>query len=191
MKSFGWFLLSVIILAGCPAARADSIPARDPEVIMAGGRGSLPVGSVFSFISPSGTSPITLLGGSPCLVGLIAIGNCVFENGTGSTWTSLTFDITPGGQIPPFVCLALAYFTTCQFNSNGTEVTFSGGSGIGKNQDFTLEVLLWFPQTQFNGTAHSDPPPAPTPELPAAELFSMGLATLLAQQRLWRLRSVG
>jgi hypothetical protein len=189
MKLLWWLLLSGTVLACCPAARSDSIPAGDPEVIMAGGKGSLPVGSIFSFVSPTGTSPITLFGGSPCVVGLIAVLDCVFQNASGSTWSSLTFDISPSGQIPPFTCLSLAYFTNCTFNSTGNQVTFSGGPGIGVRQDFTVEVLLWFPETQFSGKAQPDPPADPTPEPPIADLFLIGFAALLARQRLWQGRS--
>jgi hypothetical protein len=188
MKLFWWLLLSGTVLACCPAARSDSIPAGDPEVIMAGGTGSLPVGSIFSFVSPTGTSPITLSGGSACVAGSISVPDCVFQNASRSTWTSLIFDVSPSGQTGPFSCAALAYFANCSFNSTGTQVTFYGGS-IGARQDFLVEVLFWSPGTQFSAQAQSDPPADQTPEPPIAKLFLIGFAALLARQRLWPSRS--
>jgi hypothetical protein len=191
MKGFSTLLLSGMIVVSCAAARADSIRPHDPEIIMGGGNGSFPVGSIFSFISPSGTSPITLSGGSPCLVGgIISVPDCIFKNSTSSTWTGLSFTITPDGQIGPFVCVTLDYFSTCSFNSAGTRVTFSRGPGIGAGDDFLVEVVLWLPDTQFSGHAQ-DPPSSSTPEPATVGLLLIGFGTLLARRRLWRSRSSG
>jgi len=188
MKVFSVLLLGGMFVTCCAAAHADSIPIHDPEVIMAGGSGSLPVGSAFSFTSPSGTSPISLLGGSPCLVaGIISVPDCIFKNATKSTWTSLSFDISPGNQIGPFVCTALDYFANCSFNSSGTQVTFSGGPGIGAGDDFLVEVIAWLPNTQFEGRA-KDPPNA-IPEPATVGLLLMGFGALLVKRRPWRSRS--
>jgi hypothetical protein len=191
MRGLSTLLLSGMIVVSCAAARADSIRPHDPEVIIGGGKGSLPVGSIFSFISPSGTSPITLSGGSPCLVGgIISLPDCIFKNATNSTWTGLSFTITPDGQIGPFVCITLDDFSRCSFNSAGTEVTFSGGPGIGAGDDFLVEVVLWLPGTQFSGQAQ-DPPPSSTPEPATVGLLLIGFATLLARRTLWPPRSSG
>jgi hypothetical protein len=139
---------TLLVCAVC--AQAAKKPIKDPQVIIAGGTGSLPVGSLFSFISPSGTSPITLLNGSPCLVGLTQLLDCIFKNGTDSRWSSLTLTITPGGQTGPFTCLALAYFSGCFFNSDGTQLTFFGGRGLPAGGDFLIAVLLWQPGTTFS-----------------------------------------
>ena len=202
MRRLSVVLLGGMIVACCAATPADSIRRRsDPEVIIAGGKGTIPVGSVFSFISPSGTSPINLSGGSPCMVGVIAVLDCIFGNATGSTWTSLTFTITPNGQIGPLLCVTLAYFTKCSFNADGTQVTFSGGPGIPAGNDFLVEVLLWRPKTQFSGSAQESGQlvfrrqPAlrggaktdfdAAPELLAVGLLLSGFGTALLRQRLW------
>ena len=154
--------LSVFSMLCCARAEAGmgrlNDPGKrpsDPQVIIAGGKGSLPVGPAFSFVSPSGTSPISLSGGSPCVVtGLNTIlDDCVFQNGTDSNWTSLSFTISPSGQIGPFTCLALAYFNGCFFNNSGTQVTFFGGTGIGSGDDFQIAVVGWLAQTAFSVTA--------------------------------------
>jgi hypothetical protein len=190
MKVISVLLLSGILVVSCAAALADSIPIGDPEVIIAGGNGSLPVGNTFSFISPSGTSPISLLRGSPCLVlGTISVPDCIFKNATSSTWASLSFDISPGNQIGPFVCIALDYFANCLFNSSGTQVTFSGGPGISAGDDFLVEVVVWLPNTQFNGQAQ-DPPNA-IPEPATVGLLLMGFGALFVKRRSWRPRSSG
>jgi hypothetical protein len=190
MKVFSVFFLSGMLVTCCAAARADSIPIGDPEVIIGGGNGSLPVNASFSFISPTGTSPISLPGGSPCLVlGIISLPDCIVQNGTSSTWTSLSFDISPRGQIGPFVCVALDYFSNCSFNRSGTQVTFSGGSGIGAGDDFLVEVVAWLPNTQFDGRAQ-DPPKA-TPEPATVGLLLIGFGGIFAKWRPWRSRSSG
>src|SRR5437016_5217690 len=145
-----WVVFCGGMLLACAAcAQAAKKPINDPQVIIAGGTGSLPVRSLFSFISPTGTSPITLLDGSPCLVGLTQLLDCIFKNGTDSNWSSLTLTMSPGGQRGPFTCLALAYFSGCFFNSDGTQLTFFGGRGLRAGADFLIVVLLWQPGTTF------------------------------------------
>jgi len=136
---------------------ASPTKTKDPQVIIAGARGSFPVGSVFSILSPTGTSPISYPGGSPCVLGLIPVFDCVFTNASGFKWSSLSFAISPSGQIGPFICLPLAYFSTCSFNKQGTQVVFSGGPGLGAGSDFVLIVLLWLPRTTFSATATRGP----------------------------------
>ena len=147
------FLAPIAIVLCCACVHASKKPLKDPVVIIAGGGGSLPLGNLFQIISPSGTSPLNLLGGSACVVAGLSIPDCIFQNGTSSTWTSLTFSISPGNQKGPFSCLALLYFSKCSFKSDGSSVTFSGGTGIGPGHDFLFSVLLWAPETIFAGTA--------------------------------------
>jgi hypothetical protein len=142
-----------IVLAGLTSVYGAARPTKDPQVIIANGKGSFPVGSVFRVLSPTGTSPISFPGGSPCVLGVIQVLDCVFTNASGSKWRSLSFAISPGNQIGPFSCLALAYFSTCSFNNHGTQVVFSGGAGLAPGADFLIVVLLWFPGTTFSATA--------------------------------------
>jgi hypothetical protein len=89
MKGFSTLLLSGMVVVSCAAARADSIKGADPEVIMGGGNGSFPIGHIFSFISPSGTSPITLPGGSPAWWAASFRSPIAYsKKATSSTWTA-------------------------------------------------------------------------------------------------------
>jgi len=181
-----------MVLAGLASAHGAARPAKDPQVIIANGKGSFAVGSVFSVFSPTGTSPISLPHGSPCVLGIFEVLDCVFTNASGFKWSSLSFTISPANQIGPFTCLALAYFSTCSFNEQGTQVVFSGGSGLGPGADFLLVVLLWFPRTTFSATAtranssrtalepsaRSSPGPGSDPA-PAATVFLQGHAAFM------------
>jgi hypothetical protein len=197
-----WVILAGATVTLCSAcAQAARRPIKDPQVIVAGGGGSFPVGKVFQIVSPSGTSPINLLGGSPCVVAGLQIPDCIFQNGTASRWSALTFSISPGNQIGPFTCLALAYFSKCSFNKSGTRVTFSGGAGIGAGQDFLVVVVLWLPGTTFAGSATESGDSAlrvPSPRAPARRsepstiaLFLEGHAALTDWRRLRTARGSG
>src|SRR2546423_939782 len=131
------------LLCGAQMQAAEKPRIKDPQVIVAGAKGSLRVGSIFSFISPSGTSPITLPNGSGCAVNLLNLVelDCIFQNGTDSTWTGLNFTIAPGDQSGLFVCLPLSYFNHCFFNKDHTQLTFYGGTGIAKDDEFLIAVL--------------------------------------------------
>jgi hypothetical protein len=153
MRRYWVVLAGTTVTLCCACAQAARKPIKDPQVIVAGGGGSFPVGDVFQIVSPSGTSPINLSGGSPCAVAGVQIPDCIFQNSTDFTWSALTFSISPGNQRGPFTCLALAYFSKCSFNKAGTSVTFSGGTGIGAGDDFLVEVILWRPGTTFAGSA--------------------------------------
>jgi len=196
MKSF-WVLLcggTLLLCAVC--AQAAKKPIKDPQAIIAGGTGSLPVGSLFSFVSPTGTSPLSLPGGSACLVGVTELLDCIFSNGTDERWTSLTLTITPSGQIGPFTCLALAYFSGCFFSNNHTKVTFFGGTGMPAGGDFLIAVVLWLPGTKFSVQATSggsdtwvlrSQPFEPTgriPEIPQMALFLDGHVATAELRRL-------
>jgi hypothetical protein len=190
MRGSRVFLIGFAVVFCCAQAQAGKKPFNpkkplgDPQVIIAGGKGSLSVGSVFSFLSPTGTSPLSLLGGSPCVVGELGtiLGDCVFQNGTDSKWTSLNFTISPSGQIPPFVCLALAYFSGCFFNKSGTQVTFFGGKGISPGEDFQIAVVLWLPKTLFSITAAlaSSSTIGPSPYQPALPGSASTMALFLS-----------
>src|ERR1051326_6756227 len=155
MKSSWVILCGGTLLLGAAGAQAAKKPIKDPQVIIAGGNGSLPVGDLFSFISPTGTSPLSLPGGSACLVGLTKLLDCIFKNGSDQRWTSLTFTITPSGQLVPFTCLALAFFSGCFFSDNHTKLTFFGGTGLPAGGDFLVAVVLWLPWTKFTVQASS------------------------------------
>jgi hypothetical protein len=156
MRNFRVLISGFAVLMCCAWAQAaKKPPLKDPQVIVAGAKGSLPVGSVFSFVSPTGTSPITLQNGSACDVTSLNIleDDCIFQNVTGSTWTSLNFAIAPKGQSGIFTCTPLAFFTNCFFNRDHTQLTFYGGPGIAANDEFLISVLLWLPGTSFSLTA--------------------------------------
>jgi hypothetical protein len=201
MKSYCVLLAGATVLLGAACAQPARMPTRDPQVIIAGGGGSFPVGNLFQILSPSGTSPIKLSGGSPCVVAGVSIPDCIFQNSTSATWSALTFSISPGHQKGPFTCLALAYFSKCSFNKTGTSVTFSGGTGIAAGQDFLVEVILWPPGTTFAGSAtesgdsglRAPRRSAPTPhsQQSTVALFLDGHAALADWRRLRTARGFG
>jgi hypothetical protein len=199
-------LWAATVLFCCTGAGAATRPAKDPEVIIAGGGDSamggggssaFPLGSVFSILSPSGTSPINLHNGTPCEVAGIQIPLCLFSNATDFTWTTLTLSITPVHQMGPFTCLPLLYFAHCAFSDNNTKVTFSGGTGIPVGDVFLFSVILWLPNTTFSGDATGAEAssgtvrrpllpraPAPRSEPSTAELFLDGHVALRDHCRL-------
>ncbi len=151
MKNLSPMFWNATVLLCCSWAHASTSSIKDPQVIIAGGSGSFPVGSEFSFISPSGTSPVSLPGGSPCVVSGISVPLCLFQNASHFGWGTLTFTISPGGQTGSFSCTALAYFTGCSFNETGTRVIFFGGTGIAAGHDFVVEVIGWAAGSTFEG----------------------------------------
>lgn len=154
-------LWAVVLLVSCGAACAAGVNTKDPIIIIAGdddvsraNSSSFPLGSVFSILSPTGTSPLSLLGGSPCEVLGIELPLCLFSNGTDFTWTTLTFSITPKPILGlVYTCLALAYFSDCNFSEDHQNVTFSGGSGLPAGGAFLFAVVLWSPNSTFAGEA--------------------------------------
>jgi hypothetical protein len=196
-------LWAVTLLVCCAGARAAGANGGDPVIIIAGGdnvassSASFPLGSVFSILSPTGTSPLRLPGGSPCEVAGIEVPLCLFSNGTDFTWTTLTFSITPSLPLPPFTCLYLAYFSSCQFSDQHKKVTFSGGMGIAAGDVFLFAVVGWLPNTTFSGNATGAEAssgtswrpllpraPAPRPQPSTAELFLGGQVALRDHCRL-------
>jgi hypothetical protein len=147
---------AVAALLCCMAGRAAAVNAKDPIIIIAGDddvTGGYPLGSSFSILSPTGSSPLHLLGGSPCVVLGIELPLCLFSNGTDFTWTTLSFSIAPGHQTGPFTCLALAYFSQCRFSDENRKVAFVGGKGIAAGDVFLFAVVSWLPNTTFSGEA--------------------------------------
>ena len=183
-------MFSVIALfLSCSGARATSDNSGDPIIVIAGGGDAVPgfpLGNSFSILSPSGTSPLNLPGGSACEVSGIELPLCLFSNGTEATWTTLTFLIAPGSQTGVFTCLALAYFSKCRFSDHNQSVVFAGGQGIASGDTFLFAVVSWLPNTTFSGKAtraesgarlsrpllHSALGPRPEPSL--AQLFLDG-----------------
>jgi hypothetical protein len=197
-------LWGAALLTLCTGQRATGQPGQkvqsDPEVIIAGDgdlTGAFPLGSSFSILSPTGTSPLHLLGGSPCEVLGIELPLCLFSNGTDFTWSTLTFSISPAVQPLGFTCLALAYFSRCQFSDHNQKVTFSGGSGLAAGDVFLFAVVGWAPNTTFAGKAFAPESssrilerpllprtPARGPQSSSAEIFRDGQIALANHYRL-------
>lgn len=194
MKNLSPIFWSGLVILCCGSAFAATNSIKDPQVIVAGDDGSFPVGSEFSFISPSGTSPVSLPNGSPCVVAGISVPLCLFQNVSGFGWGTLTFTISPRGQTGPFSCTALAYFTGCSFNEAGTQVIFFGGTGIAVGHDFVVEVIGWAAgskfdgegaQTQGSGTAFEGPAQGtPTSKPGNVALFLDNHVALVERRRL-------
>lgn len=193
----------VTLLLCCAWAQAAGTNAKDPIIIIAGGgdvassSDGFPLGSVFSILSPTGTSPLSLLGGSACNVLGIELPLCLFSNGTDFTWTSVTFSVTPGLQPPGLICLALGYFSQCKFTDNNHQVVFSGGSGLPSGDIFLFAVVGWDLNTTFAGQAAGSESSsgtvwrpllpgtaAPHSEPSTAELFLNGHVALRDRSRL-------
>jgi hypothetical protein len=184
-------LLSTVVFSLFAAGwtLASTIQATDPKIIINGGQNSafalgitdpdFPItGLHFQFISPSGTSP----GTSPCVINGIDDPTCTFTNDSGVTWFTLTFDIEPSGQQPPFNCETNAFFNSCIFNATGTQVTFlstiaSGGIHVGDT--FQVEVDNWEQNTGFAGTANH----APVPEPGTLALIALGIGFIARRRR--------
>jgi hypothetical protein len=189
----------IAVLFSCTIVRALSANHKDPIIVIAGdddvsraSDSSFPLGSVFSILSPTGTSPLDLLGGSPCVILGIELPLCLFSNGTDFTWTTLTFSITPSPQSPPFTCLALAYFSNCSFSDENATVTFSGGSGLPMRAVFLFAVVGWDANTTFAGNASGSDPYSGTltrpllPEAPAPRSYPSSREIFLNGQTILR-----
>ena len=169
----GVFLLSA-------PAWSDQVPGNDPRIIIGNGSGSLPVGSTFLFGSPTGSSPAT----SPCVVNGIPEADCVFQNATNSTFTSLTFDIDttlpPGSVLDCGIAIG-GPFNNCSIgaDADGYLATFTGGPGVLAAGDFSVTVDGWNPGTDFGVGANGNIPPDPgTPEPGTVGLFLTGISGL-------------
>ena len=180
MKSVRAILLGLGLLLLSVPLWADQIPGNDPRIIIGSGTGSLPVGFTFLFGSPSGSSPAT----SPCVVNGIPEADCVFQNSTNSTFTSLTVDIDttlpPGSVLDCGIAIG-GPFNTCSIgaDSDGFFATFTGGPGVLPAGDFSVTVDGWNPDTDFGVGANGMIPPDPgTPEPGTLGLFLTGIGGL-------------
>jgi len=179
MKSLRVALLGLGILFVTTPAWAGQLPGTDPRIIIGPGSGSLPIGSTFIFDSPTGSSPVTLPDGSPCIVNNIPEPDCVFQNSTSVTFSSLTFDINtvlpPGSELGCSVIIG-GPFTNCSFgpDSDGYFFTFTGGPGVAPEGDFAVSVEGWNPNSNFGVGANGITPPTPTPESGTMVLFLTG-----------------
>lgn len=180
MKSLRLILVALGILLLSAPAWADSAPVGDPRVIIGGGMGSLPVGFTFLFGSPSGSSPAT----SPCTVGNVSVPDCVFQNSTSTTFTSLTLDadvsLPQGAELECGITIG-GPFTACSINTDadGVFATFTGGPGVLASGDFSVTVDGWNPDTDFGVGANGMTPPDPgTPEPGTIMLTLTGLGAL-------------
>src|SRR5437867_387445 len=109
----------ILLLAGYASA-SSILPPGDPELEVrdaaeSGGNGQEPIsvmGFHFSFITPSGTSPLTIdtPNGTPCLAGMLDF-NCNFINESGVTWMNLLVVVTPTPGLT--FCQAQVGFAGC------------------------------------------------------------------------------
>lgn len=199
MKRVYVIVLGMFFLSLSTVARADQLPANDPQIKTGGPLAassaealalSLPAPAAiitpsFTIESPSGTSPVSLPGGSPCelIQGPFTTTSpaCYFENdistdGVGDTITALTFDAM-GIVSSTVTCgfLTASPFTSCSVESipGGTQVDFSGGS-IAFHSDFTLSFEGFPKNFGFSTTATTTPEPG-TLALLLAGLGCLGL----------------
>jgi hypothetical protein len=180
MKMLRFILLSLGILCLSVPAWADQVPGTDPRVIIGGGKGSLSVGDTFLFSSATGSSPAT----SPCVVNGVPENDCVFQNGTSSTFTTLSLDIDetlpPGSEVDCGVVVG-GPFTACTFeaDADGYFFTFSGGPGVAPGGDFMITLDSWNPNTNVGVGANGMTPPDPgTPEPGTVVLLLTGIGAL-------------
>jgi|SRR5579859_3984700 len=180
MKNLRVLLLIVGVLVLTAPAWSDQVPGNDPRIIIGSGSGSLPVGFTFLFGSPTGSSPAT----SPCVVNGIPEADCVFQNSTNTTFTSLTFDVDttlpPGSVLDCGIAIG-GPFSTCSIgaDSDGFLATFTGGPGVIPAGDFSVTVDGWNPDTDFGVGANGMNPPDPgTPEPGTIILLLTGTGAL-------------
>lgn len=192
MRSLRVGLLALGVLCLTAMAWADQVPGNDPRIIIGNGSGSLPVGSTFIFGSATGSSPAT----SPCVVNGIPEADCVFQNSTNSTFTSLTFDIDtvlPPGSVLDCGIAVGGPFSTCSIgaDSDGYLATFTGGPGVLPAGDFSITVDGWNPDTDFGVGANGMIPPDPgTPEPGTVVLIVTGIGALAFAARRKTLRAL-
>jgi hypothetical protein len=146
---FRVLLLTAIALACVAQLQAGPLPAVDPRLII--NNTHVPVSScttlttlTFSFMAnPSG-------GGLFC-----------FTNDSTETWTSLAID-TPSFNPTDVITCGGDTFETCMVllqPGNFAIIDFSGGSGIGIGDSFTIDLghSGWPPMGEFDATANPEP----------------------------------
>jgi PEP-CTERM motif len=157
MKGSYLALLSVLVLMGASLAMADG----DPSLKLAGAPhdGYVVTGNSWDFTTSTGS-------GNPCTVGTNNDANCVFTNGSGTTWSSLIFSITGNGNSPATCSVSFKGFSTCGSNDSGNVITYSSGSGISAGEfpgdDFQVVLRGWSPGTNFSVNAISNGAPEPS-----------------------------
>lgn len=151
MKSIRWAIPVLVLFMMSAVAVGDPV---DPSIIIRGGGGSFGLtGSTFTIGTVNGTSPAE----SPCFVGDTQVADCVFQNATGSGWSTLVFVVNFSS--PPVGIFACGFefdiFSSCSVDVTATSATytFSGGTGIRAGQEFVFDVLGWAAGTTFDGTA--------------------------------------
>src|SRR5438132_991821 len=168
MKLLRGGVMACLAITFASCALADIIP-EDPKVVFhppsqIGGGGppqSQITGLLFSFLSPTGTSPGTGTGQSPCVIDGVADNVCDFLNISGQDWTQLVFTASPGADLSS--CLPIYGFTNCEVNQQGgpsspTIFTFFGGPGIPDGVAFGFSVQGWSANTTFDVVANTPEP---------------------------------
>jgi hypothetical protein len=206
MKLARIVVLAAFALLSAAQAQADSIPTSDPTIrtgpppggghapTLSGDTSPAPAAIIttdFMVMSPSGTSPVSLPGGSDCLLFQFGVQTadsptCLFENdietkGVAETLTSLTF-IALGISADTVSCqnLAGSPFAQCGVEAieGGTEVNFTNGA-IPFHQDFTLQFQDFPENFSFSSQAT-----AVVPEPGTLAMFLAGIGALLVGRRL-------
>jgi hypothetical protein len=160
----------------------DPVVSGDPVVVFHppsqnGGSGPPQVGIIglsFSFITPTGNSPLTKTSKtSPCVIGGLDDTTCDFLNLSGETWKALEFTASPGGDLSS--CEPSYGFTTCDIIKQGgpgspTVFLLYGGKGIANDKGFDFVAQGWAADTTFDVVAN-------VPEPSKTTLFLAGLLT--------------
>ncbi|MCL4522304.1 MAG: PEP-CTERM sorting domain-containing protein [Acidobacteria bacterium] len=180
MKRTGTILLCAMILMCAGAAQADPI---DPVIIVRSGTGSIditsPVVSIGFPTSPGCVSSATYTVPGPYF-GMGPALTCVFRNVTGTTITSLTFNITTA-QLP--LNLASSIFSSFVATPTGATAVFTLGAipsvGFG-NPEFAVDLVGFDP----NNTAVTMVVNAPEPgTLALLGTGLLGIATRLRKKK--------
>src|SRR3984885_1319253 len=179
-------VLLAVTVAMASYAFSDTV-FDDPKVVLhppsqSGGGGppqSEITGTIFSFISPTGTSP----GTSACVIDGVDDDVCDFLNISGVDWTKLQFTVSPGGDLSS--CEPLYGFSNCdvlQQGGSGSPTIFalSGGTGIPDGTAFGLSTQGWAANAEFDVVANAT---TTTPEPRTATLLAGVLIAFVLTKR--------